>query len=251
MTSKKYQPSARLSGRKILIIGAASGIGRATAILFQNNGASIALIDSDETGLKKIASELQVPAKAADITDETGLNKAVTDNAEALGGIDGLVVTVGIGAMAPLEEMTTEIWQHVINVNLTGVFQACRATVPYLRKNEKGSIVTVASATGLMPLGHGLSAYAASKGGLITFTKAIAHELAPGIRVNTVCPGPVDTPLLPDAIREASSLPQSSYALGRIASAEEIANSILFLTADESSYITGIAMAVDGGRTFH
>jgi NAD(P)-dependent dehydrogenase (short-subunit alcohol dehydrogenase family) len=241
----------RLHGRRILIVGAGSGIGRATSELFHAEGAALALIDRDATALSDIRDRLQAQTAAADITDEKALVSAIKAVGDALGGLDGLVVSAGIGSQIPFAELDRTQWQRVVDVNLTGSYQCCRLALPYLQASKNATIVTVASAAGLLPAGPGLAAYAASKAGLIAFTKAIAHELAPNIRANTVCPGPVDTPLLPEAFRAAASLPRGAYAMGRVAQAEEIARGILFLTASDSSFVTGVALAIDGGRTFH
>jgi NAD(P)-dependent dehydrogenase (short-subunit alcohol dehydrogenase family) len=147
--------------------------------------------------------------------------------------------------------MGLEDWNRVLAVNLTAPFLLCREAIPHLRQAGGGTIVNVASGQGLVPSAPGLSAYAASKGGLVTFSKAMALELAPDIRVNAICPGVVDTPLLPPQMREAAGAPESGYALKRVGEPEEIAAGILFLTSRESAFVTGIALAVDGGRTYH
>ena len=241
----------RFAGRRILVTGAGSGIGLTTAQMLLAQGANLALLDRDVTALRANPIGLATIVEA-DISNEAAVNKAVADAAAALGGLDGLVNCAGIGgAQNPFGEIELANWQRIFDVNLTGPFLVSQAALPFLKKNAAATIVNVASATGLSPLGFNVSAYAASKGGLITLSKAMAFELAPEIRVNVVCPGPVDTPLLPSAIRQAATLPKSTYVMGRIAKPEEIARAILFLMSDESSYMTGIAMAVDGGRTFH
>jgi NAD(P)-dependent dehydrogenase (short-subunit alcohol dehydrogenase family) len=242
----------RFAGRRILVTGAASGIGLTTARMLSAQGAAVALLDRDSAALKKIGAELSAFTVEADISNEASVQKAVTDSAAALGGLDGLINSAGIGGVqSAFGEIELANWQKIFDVNLTGPFLVSRAALPFLKQNTAATIVNVASASGLMPLGFGIAAYAASKGGLITLSKAMAFELASEIRVNVVCPGPVDTPLLPEAIRQAATLPKSTYVLGRIAQPEEIAQAILFLTSDESSYMTGVALAVDGGRTFH
>jgi len=188
---------------------------------------------------------------AADLTAEADICKAVAASAEALGGLDGVVNVAGIGGGGLLAATSLEDWNLVLAVNLTAPFLVMREALPHLTAANGGTIVNVASGQGLHPSSPGLGAYCASKGGLVMFSKTMALELAPGIRVNTVCPGVVDTPLLPAALRENATAAGSAYALKRIAAAEEIADAILYLTSAESSFVTGIALAVDGGRTYH
>jgi len=138
------------------------------------------------------------------------------------------------------------LWRQVLEVNLTGTYLMCRACLPWLRKEGRASIVNIASAAGLLPNAPGLTAYAASKGGVVNLTRAMAAELAPSIRVNTVCPGMVDTPMA-DGFRTNVG----NYALKRIADPAEIANVILFLASVDASYVTGATLAADGGRSYH
>jgi NAD(P)-dependent dehydrogenase (short-subunit alcohol dehydrogenase family) len=241
----------QLAGRHILITGAASGIGLATARRFAVEGAKLALLDRDASALDAVATELSAFAVAVELTDEQAIREAVARSANELGALDGIANIAGIGGGTIVQDMKSEDWNRVIAVNLTAPFLICREAIPHLRQAGGGTIVNVASGQGLLPSISGLSAYCASKGGLVTFSKAMAVELAPDIRVNAICPGVVDTPLLPDHMREAAKQPGSPYALKRIGEAEEIAAGILFLTSRESAFVTGVALAVDGGRTFH
>lgn len=243
--------SARLKGRHILITGAASGIGLATARKMQEEGATLALLDRDSVGLERIAADLGCWAMPVDLQDEAAVVAAVAEAAKAMGAIDGVANVAGIGDVARVEEMTLSAWQRVLAVNLTGPFLITRETVPHLRRAAQATIVNVSSGQGLIPSVPNMSSYCASKGGLITFSKAMAMELAPTIRVNAVCPGVVLTPLVPPTMIEAARQPGSPYALKRIADPEEIADAIVFLTSSEASFITGIALAIDGGRTYH
>jgi NAD(P)-dependent dehydrogenase (short-subunit alcohol dehydrogenase family) len=137
-------------------------------------------------------------------------------------------------------------WQRVLDVNLTGTYIVVRCCLPWLAKAPVATIVNIASGQGLLPNTPNVTAYAASKGGVVNLTRALAAELAPSIRVNSICPGMVDTPMTAGGPRDVSP-----YALKRMADPLEIAQAILFLTGTESSFITGAALAVDGGRTFH
>lgn len=250
MTGQVAKTRNRLAGRRILITGAASGIGAATALLFAAEGAKLALFDRSAEQLQAIAKTTGGAPFKVELTDEQEIVKGVAAAAKELGGLDGVINVAGIGGMGRLEELTLEGWNCTIAVNLTAPFLVCREALSHLRDAENASIVNVASGQGLMPSAPGMGAYCASKGGLVMFDRTLALELAP-IRVNTVCPGVVDTPLLPKNMREMAAQPSSPYALKRVANAGEIADAILFLTSGESSFVTGIAMAIDGGRTYH
>jgi NAD(P)-dependent dehydrogenase (short-subunit alcohol dehydrogenase family) len=240
---------ARLDGRKILITGGASGIGRATCELFAREGASVVVLDRDTTRVTG------AQAIACDVSDATNVARAIQQAAQALNGLDGLVNAAGVFFNKALMETTAEVWDTTIAVNLTGTFLCVKAAVPFLREAAQASVVNIASGVGLLPTGGGSTAYVASKGGVIALTRALAAELAPTIRVNAICPGAVETPMTDGTLRDAAGavIPAivNRYALGRPAAPEEIAAAILFLTAHESSFVTGVSLAVDGGRTFH
>jgi NAD(P)-dependent dehydrogenase (short-subunit alcohol dehydrogenase family) len=239
----------RLAGRRILVTGGASGIGRATCELFAREGAAVAVLDRNTAGVAT------GQAIAADVSDAASVARAIREARHVLGGLDGLVNAAGVFIDRGLMETTTDEWNTTIAVNLTGTFLCVQAAVPFLRQAERASIVNIASGAGLLPTGGGATAYVASKGGVIAMTRAMAAELAPSIRVNAVCPGAVETPMTDGTLRDPSGAVVSAianrYAMGRPASAEEIAAAILFLTAHESSFITGVSLAVDGGRTYH
>ena len=239
----------RLENRKILITGGASGIGRATSELFVREGAAVAVLDRDTT---RVAG---AHAIAADVSDSASVARAIQEAARTLGGLDGLVNAAGVFINRGLMETTPDEWNTTIAVNLTGTFLCVQTAVPLLRQAGNATIVNIASGVGLLPTGGGSTAYVASKGGVIAMTRALAAELAPNIRVNAVCPGAVETPMTEGTLRDASGAVAPAivnrYALGRPAAPDEIAAGILFLTAHESSFVTGINLAVDGGRTFH
>lgn len=242
----------RLAGRRILITGAGSGIGKATAELFAREGATLALLDMNGDAVRSVATPLGAHPFTVDVANEDGVRATIRAAAAALGGLDGIANVAGMAIPAPLAATTLPDWNRVIGVNLTGPFLICREALPFLAQNETATIVNVSSGSALLPVSLSISSYVASKAGLIAFSKAMAYELAPKIRVNAVCPGAVDTPILPDSLREAARDPaRSPYALRRIAEADEIASAVLFLTSNESSYITGTTLAVDGGRTYH
>jgi len=246
--------NGRLVNRRILITGAGSGIGRAVAHLFAREGARLALFDLRVDTAAALAQSSGGVALQVDVSDEAAVRSAVAEAAQTLGGLDGVVNAAGIIALGPLENIDLQSWRRQIDVNLTGPYLICRAALPWLRQSAQATIVNIASAQALRPVGASC-AYAASKAGLLNFTKAIAGELAPAIRVNAVCPGIVDTPMVA-AVNRNANRPEATpglrdYPLGRMAQPEEIASAILFLSCAESSYVTGAALAVDGGRTFH
>jgi NAD(P)-dependent dehydrogenase (short-subunit alcohol dehydrogenase family) len=247
------QESPRLAGRRVLITGAASGIGRATAGLFAAHGARLALLDRDADGLRAVGGLTGGVVAEVDLLDEPAIEGAVGEVARTLGGLDGVVNVAGIGGGGQrLAEIDADTWSRVLAVNLTAPMLVCRQALPYLEEIDSvATIVNVASGQGLVPSAAGMGSYCASKGGLVMFSKAIALELAPKVRVNVVCPGVVDTPLLPESMRDAARRPGSPYAMKRVGEAEEVARAILFLTSADSSFVTGTAMAVDGGRTYH
>lgn len=243
----------RLAGRHILVTGGASGIGRAAVCLFASEGARVAALDIDRTGLADLASEA-IATIVCDLSDGAAIAEAVDLAAAALGQLDGVVNCAGIAHMAPLPEITPESWRRIMAINLDAPYLVCRAAQRWLEAAGGGTIVTIASGQALLPNAPGGTAYAASKAGVMAFTKALAAELAPHIRCNVLCPGVVDTPmvtglLVKDECEDVPFLRQ--YALGRAAAPEEMARVLLFLTSDESSYVTGVALAADGGRTFH
>jgi NAD(P)-dependent dehydrogenase (short-subunit alcohol dehydrogenase family) len=192
-----------------------------------------------------------------DVAEPEAVKAAVEQGATWLGGIDALVNSAGIDLRTPLEQVDDADWARMLAVNLTGPMLVCRAALPHLRGAGGGTIVNVSSGAGLSPLLH-RTAYCAAKAGVIMFGKALAIEAAAdGIRVNAVCPGAVDTPLFrtsyegsEDPERDLEAIRQR-YALKRVAAPEEIAEAVLYLSSPASSYITGTALAVDGGRTFH
>ena len=245
----------RLTGRKIIVTGGASGIGRATARLFRQEGASVAVLDRSDNAAKAVADEIGAVAVTCDVADPASVSAAVAKAAEAMGGLDGLVNAAGILSSAGLADTSAEVFARTLAVNLTGTFLVIQAAAPFIQAAGKGTIVNIASGVGLMPTGPGSIAYVASKGGVIAMTKSAAMELAPAIRVNSVCPGAVETAMTAGHIRTEAGDPNPAivarYALGRHAQPEELAAAILFLTSDESSFTTGIALPVDGGRTFH
>ncbi len=246
MTDGRTASSGRLKGRRIIVTGVASGIGRRTAALMAAEGAHVGLLDRNAEGVQRIAQDLGGHAIAVDVTDEESVQAKIAEAAAAMGGIDGVVNAAGIMTVGPVRDTPAAQFRKLIDVNLTGTYIVVRACLPWLERNENATVVNIASAAGLLPNAPGLTGYAASKGGVVNLTRALAAELAPKVRVNSVCPGMVDTPMA-DGFRANVG----NYALKRLADPEEIARVILFLTSSESSYVTGATLAADGGRSFH
>lgn len=238
----------RLAGRKILITGGASGIGKATAALFRDEGAQVAILDRPGS----TAEGTFVPV---DVADPASVQQAVRAAQSALGGLDGVVNAAGIFSAAGLADTSPDLFSQTLAVNLMGTFLVIQAAAPLLLAAGAATIVNIGSGVGITPTGPGSTAYVASKGGVIAMSKALAMELAPTVRVNVVCPGAVETPMTQSFLRNASGQVDPAitgrYALRRAASPEEIAAGILFLTSAESSFVTGVTLPVDGGRTFH
>jgi NAD(P)-dependent dehydrogenase (short-subunit alcohol dehydrogenase family) len=242
---------AGLEGRRFLITGAASGIGRATAELFASEHAQLALTDWSGDALSSVAEALSATALVGDVSDAAEVRALVENAARALGGLDGVVNVAGISRKKSIEETTEADWADLIGVNLAGPFFVMQAALPHLRQGRSPTIVNVSSGTALMPTLRGYSAYAASKGGLLTLSKALAFELAPDIRVNVICPGSTITGMLSAEQQQTANSETSPYALRRSAQPIEVARGIRYLSCDDSSYVTGTALAIDGGRTFH
>ena len=224
----------RLNNRRILITGAASGIGATIATLFAAEGAKLALLDRDSDGVHAKARALSAFAAGVDVTELDAVVAAAEQAARAIGGVDGVVNAAGLMQYALFEDTSLAEWQNTLQVNLTGAWVVCRATLPHLRQAKSATIVNVASGLGLRPAPR-YSAYAASKGGLIALTKALAMELAPNIRVNALCPGAAVTPMTAPLLRDPAQLAAAAanYALGRLAKPSEIADVALFLTGPE------------------
>ena len=244
--------SGRFEGKVAVITGAASGIGAATARRLRREGARLMLGDLNEEGGQKIAKELGDTAfRALDVSvlaDVEALMQAAVDR---FGKIDIIFNNAGIGAFGRTPDLDPEMWHRIIDVDLHSVFYGCRAAIPHLRKNGGGAIVNTASISGLFA-DYGLAAYNAAKAGVVNYTRAVAIDHArENIRVNSVCPGPIDTALTAPLMSVEAVIDEYNrlIPMGRVGKPEEIAATVAFLASDDASYITGAAIVVDGGLT--
>src|SRR5437764_203939 len=246
-------------GRTVVITGGASGIGFAAAERFAAAGADVAILDRNQGELAAAAARLNVNgtraiALAADVARSADVDAAMARIVADRGRLDVLVNNAGIAFARRIDEYTEEELDRLLAVNLKGAILCVRAALPALRRS-RGAIVSVASMTGLVGQDAG-AVYSASKGGLVAMTKSLAIELArDGIRVNCVCPAGVDTPLMrewADTLPDPHAVLQQQAAMhlvGRMATPEEIAEAILFLASPSASFITGVALPVEGGAT--
>lgn len=246
------QPAdARLAGRAVLVTGAASGIGAAVCRRLVDEGASVAAVDRSSDGLDELwSSTSAVKPFACDVTDEAEVESAVGDAVGELGALHGVAHCAGVFPVedqVPVHAAELTAFCRTVEVNLTGTFLVLKHALPVLVRTGS-SLVTISSVAALRQ-GGGVG-YAASKGGVISLTRAVAAQYGrEGVRANTICPGGVDTPMTADLFADEGVRRhvERSTPLGRVASADELAAVVTFLLSDDSSYMSGETLVVDGG----
>jgi meso-butanediol dehydrogenase/(S,S)-butanediol dehydrogenase/diacetyl reductase len=242
----------RLSGKVAVITGAGSGIGAATARRFAAEGATLVLSDLNDANGQELAKEVGAAAFIpADVTDSARVEALMQAAVDRCGALHILCNNAGIGAYGKAPDLEIETWKQVVDVDLTAVFYGCKYAIPHLRKAGGGTIVNTASISGLFG-DFGLLAYNAAKAGVVNMTRTVAIDHArESIRVNCVCPGPIDTPLLQPllAVPGVEEGYRDCVPMGRVGKPEEVASVITFLASDDASYVTGAAVVVDGGLT--
>lgn len=248
----------RLQGKRAIITGAGSGIGRATARLFAAEGASVLVVDRNAEGVEATAADIvakggKAIAVSADAGKEADVAAFVDKAVKAFGGIDVLYANAGIsGGWTPLFEQTVDMWQEILRINLIGPFLAIKAVAPLMAKQGSGSIICTASVAGLRANAGG-SPYSASKAGVISLVQTTANALyGTGVRVNAVCPGLIETGMTAPIFEGARARGNEGKIgqlnpLKRGGQPEEIAAVVAFLASDEASYVNGQAVPVDGG----
>ncbi len=259
----------RFEGTVALVTGAASGIGRATALRLAEEGASVAAVDRDEAGLAETLAALEMArAKAAvfpcDVSISSAVSEAVREAEAALGPVGVLANVAGVGDTAGaegIEALDDARWALVLSINLTGPFYLCRAVLPGMAERGRGAVVNVSSLAGRSKSANAGPAYSASKAGLLGLTRHLAYDYGRhGVRVNAICPGGVDTPMIRAAGVSRARSPEEAelrrkrleayrhfMPIQRLSEPEEQAAAIAFLASDEASYINGVALDVNGG----
>lgn len=253
--------TGRFAGRVAVVTGGAKGIGAATVRALAAAGAGVVIGDVDDSAGNELAQQLRASGHRvlfvpADIAAPAAAQQLIEAAVDAFGGVDILINNAGIAVAKSTTETTDDDWDRVLNVNLTGAWRCAKAAIPHMIRQGRGAIVNVASNAGLVGFPD-LAAYCASKGGLVSLTRAMALDCAPhNIRVTAVCPGHTRTPMGegfvaaqedPDAFVE--EFVRKRHPLGRMAEADEIARAILFLASEDASFVTGAILAADGGYT--
>jgi NAD(P)-dependent dehydrogenase (short-subunit alcohol dehydrogenase family) len=254
------QMTGRLTGKVAVVTGGSSGFGRATALLFAAEDASVVVADLDEVrGLETVEMIAERGGRAAliagDVSERTTAESAVREAVARYGSLHILVNNAGIAQGGERTwDVPEDVWDRVLRVNLRSVYVCSRAAIPAMTESGTGSIINIASIAASVSVGG--SAYAAAKGGMLSYTRHIAVELAPTVRVNCVSPGFMRTPMstgermgsTPEEQERRMALFATYSPMGRVGAVEDIANAVLFFASDESSFVTGRELVVDGGH---
>jgi meso-butanediol dehydrogenase/(S,S)-butanediol dehydrogenase/diacetyl reductase len=246
----------RFSGKVAVVTGGASGIGAAAVRRFHAEGASVLIADVNDAWGEALSSELgkgRTLYRHVDVSVWEDVEAMVAEAVAALGRLDILFNNAGIGSFATTPDISLDEWRRVIEIDLNGVFHGCRAAIPVMRAQGGGAIINTASASGLAG-DYGFAAYNAAKGAVVNYTRAAGIDHArEGIRINAVCPGPVDTPII-SGVKDIPGVKEAwdeRIPMGRFADPAEIASVVAFLASDDASFMTGAIVAVDGGLTAH
>ncbi len=245
--------TGRLQGRVAVVTGGCSGIGLATVRRFAQEGARVVIGDLDDARGAEVAHEVDGLYVHCDVTDKDQVDALFKAAKDTFGSVDVAFNNAGISPPEDDSILDTDLdaWRKVQEVNLTSVYLCCKAALPYMLEQGKGSIINTASFVAVMGAATSQISYSASKGGVLSMSRELGVQFARhGVRVNALCPGPVNTPLLQDlfaADEERAARRLVHVPMGRFAEPEEIANAVLFLASDESSFITASTFLVDGG----
>jgi len=245
-----------LEGKVAIVTGGASGIGRAAAHAFAREGARVCVADLHAEGAEAVAKELAACGRDAfalrvDVTSESDNGRMAAETKRRFGRVDAAFLNAGIALQSTLADETLDAWHRVIAVNLTGVYLGMRAVAPEIAASGGGAIVATASVAGLRG-GRGMASYFASKHGVVGLVKAAAAELAPAIRVNAICPGVIDTPILGPHHANPSwteGVLAHMHPLRRVGRPEEVGDLVTFLVSDRARFLTAQAFAIDGGMS--
>ena len=246
----------RLKNKVAIITGAASGIGKATAVLFAEHGARVVVADIDIHRGKETVTEIQKVGNEAkfiktDVTNMIDTQNVVAQTVDTYGKLDILFNNAGIAMRLPVDELPEDDWHRCLDVNLNGVFLCAKAAIPAMQRNNGGSIINMSSIYGIVGADV-RAAYVASKGAVTNLTRGMALDYAKdNIRVNCICPGFVETPLVAGVIKTPDEYQKlaDKHPMRRLGQPEEIAYGALYLASDESAFVTGIALPIDGGYT--
>jgi NAD(P)-dependent dehydrogenase (short-subunit alcohol dehydrogenase family) len=245
--------SGRLASRTAVITGGSSGIGLATARRFAEEGANVVIADIDDARGEEVAAEIGGLFVHAEVTDKDQVDALFRTAKETYGSVDVAFNNAGISPPDDDSILDTDLdaWRRVQEVNLTSVYLCCKAVLPYMLEQKRGSIINTASFVAVMGAATSQISYSASKGGVLSMSRELGVQFArEGVRVNALCPGPVNTPLLQELFAkdpERAARRLVHVPMGRFAEPEEMANAVLFLASDESSFITANTFLVDGG----